>query len=138
MEQFDFTLPGLGRAPSTRPQRVGEAIKNELTLVLLQKVRDPRLQDVRVSAVTMTADLKLANIYFEIIGRTKRGDVERGLKKAKGFFRTCLARSLNLRYTPDLVLRIDCDVEERDRLEQLFAKIAHKEAKQPDSGEIRG
>ncbi len=124
---YDFTIPGLTRAPSARPRRVAEAIKNELTLVLLQKVRDPRLRDVRISAVVMSADLKLANIYFDIVGGSGRGDVEKGLKKARGFFRSCLARSLNLRYTPELVLRIDTDARERDRLEMLFARIARED-----------
>ncbi len=128
MSQFDFTLPGLGRAPSSRPQKVAEAIKNELTLVLLQKVRDPRLRDVRITTVEMTSDLKLAKIYFEITGKTKRGDVKKGLAKAKGFLRTSIARALNLRYTPDLIFRRDTEVENIERLEQLFEKIAKEES----------
>jgi len=127
MSKFDFTLPGLGRAPSSRPQKVAEAIKNELAIVLLQKVRDPRLRDVCITTVEMTSDLKLAKVYFDIPEKTNKRDVENGLKKAKGFFRSSIARALNLRYTPDLIFRRDTEHESIERLENLLEEIAHED-----------
>lgn len=126
MSQFDFSLPGLGRPPSSRPRKVAEAIKNELTLLLLHKVRDPRLREVSITRVEMTPDLKLARIYFQVTGRTGINAVEQGLKRAKGFFRSGLARGLNLKYTPDLIFRRDPEVENEERLNRLFAKIARR------------
>ncbi|NLB07290.1 MAG: ribosome-binding factor A, partial [Desulfobulbaceae bacterium] len=44
--EFDFKLPGLGRPESSRPKRVSEAVKNELSLLLLRDASDPRLTGV--------------------------------------------------------------------------------------------
>jgi ribosome-binding factor A len=121
---FDFTLPGLGKPQSSRPKRVAEAIKNELAILLLQKVRDPRLQGVSISRVEITLDLKRAKIFFVIPADREAGSVIKGLEKARGFFRSQLAVRINLRYTPELVFFQDRHAEENERLEELFHQIA--------------
>ncbi|NLX18691.1 MAG: 30S ribosome-binding factor RbfA [Desulfobulbus sp.] len=120
---LDFKLPGLGRPESSRPKRVAEAIKNELTVLLLQKVADPRLSGVRLSRVTVTADLKLAKIYFTTPVGQDSGVALKGMNRAKGFFRSHLARVLNLRYTPDLLFYYDNLNEEIGRIDDLFRQI---------------
>ena len=101
--EFDFTLPGLGRPESSRPKRVAEAIKNELSVLLIQKVRDPLLQQVSISQVEMSPDLKRAKVYYVVPQGVHAGKAGKGLERARGFFRSQLAGRLNLRYTPDLV-----------------------------------
>ncbi len=122
--EFDFTLPGLGKPKSTRPKRVAEAIKNELSIFLLREVADPRLAAISFSQVVVSPDLKQAKVYFvlPVGGDAKR--VLRALRKARGFFRSHLAKILNLRYTPDLAFYIDDINEEVDRIEMLLDEIA--------------
>ncbi|GBE13315.1 ribosome-binding factor A [bacterium BMS3Bbin14] len=121
---FDFTLPGLGRPKSTRPKRVAEAMKNELSILLLQKVRDPRLQKVSISMVEVTPDLKQAKVYFVVPDGIDAGNVRKGLEKARGFFRSQIAGLLNLRYTPELIFYYDVHHEEAERLDEIFRQIA--------------
>lgn len=130
--EFDFTLPGLGKPESSRPKRVAEAIKNELSILLLQKVRDPRLQDVSISRVEITPDLKRAKIFFVAPADRKLGNVIKGLEKARGFFRSQLAAGMNLRYTPELVFFHDRHVEETERLDELFRQIAREKKADDD------
>jgi len=130
---FDFTLPGLGKPESSRPKRVAEAIRNELTVLLLQRVRDPRLRDVTITGVDMSPDLKRAKIYFTVPPGKETGPVLKGLKNAKGFFRSQLARLMNMRYTPDLVFFLDRQNEEAERLEGLFREIADERGSDEDS-----
>lgn len=120
---FDFKLPGLGRPESSRPKRVAEAIKNELTMLLLQKVADPRLSGVSFSRVVVTPDLKQAKIYFTTPAGRDSGPALKGMHRAKGFFRSHLAKVLNLRYTPDLLFYYDDLNEEIDRIDSLFRQI---------------
>jgi len=127
---FDFTLPGLGKPESSRPKRVAEAIKNELTILLLQRVRDPRLRSVTISGVDVTPDLKRAKIYFVLPAGMDARPVLKALKSAKGFFRSQLAKLLNMRYTPELVFFQDRQNEEAEHLEGLFREIA--EERKPD------
>lgn len=120
---FDFKLPGLGRPESSRPKRVAEAIKNELSILLLQKVADPRLSAALISRVVVTPDLKQAKIYFTVPAGTPSGPTLKGMNRARGFFRSHLAKLLNLRYTPELLFFYDNLNEEVDRIETLFREI---------------
>jgi ribosome-binding factor A len=120
---FDFKLPGLGRPESSRPKRVAEAVKNELTILLLQQVADPRLTGVCISRVTVTPDLKQAKIYFTVPAGQESGPVLQGMKSAKGFFRSHLAKTVNLRYTPDLLFCFDTLNEEAVRIDTLFRQL---------------
>jgi len=121
---FDFTLPGLGKPESSRPKRVAEAIRNELSILLLQKVRDSRLREVSISRVEITPDLKRAKVYFTVPLGGAPGPAGKGLARAKGFFRSEIARRMNLRYTPDLVFFHDRHYEENEQLDQLFEQLA--------------
>lgn len=129
---FDFTLPGLGKPESSRPKRVAEAIKNELMVLLLQKARDPRLREVNITGVQMSPDLKRAKVYFVIPVGRKPAQALKGLNRAKGFFRSQIAKQMNMRYTPDLVFYHDLQNEKTERLEDLFRQIAEKRSSDED------
>ncbi|WP_051309052.1 30S ribosome-binding factor RbfA [Desulfogranum japonicum] len=120
---FDFTLPGLRRPESSRPKRVAEAIQHEFAVLLRQKVADPRLASVAVSHVTMSPDLKLAKVFFTVTEKSSVTDAKKALIKAKGFFRSHLAKALNLRYTPDIHFHYDSQSEEIERIDELFRQL---------------
>jgi ribosome-binding factor A len=131
--EFDFTLPGLGRPESSRPKRVGEAIRNELAILLLQKVQDPRLREVNISEVVVCPDLKRATIHFTLPVGSDVKKALKGLERAKGFFRSHIARCLNLRYTPELVFRYNKQNEHIQHLDELFQQIAREEKTDDES-----
>ena len=128
---FDFKLPGLGRPASSRPKRVAEAIKNELTLLLLQQAADPRLSGAAISRVDVSPDLKAAKIYITAANTDESKRTMDGIKKAKGFFRSHLAKVLNLRYTPELMFYYDNIAEEAQRVEQLLTELEHERQRGP-------
>ncbi len=121
--EFDFTLPGLGKPQSSRPQRVAEAIKNEMSVLLQREVADPRLDAISFTQVVMTPDLNLAKVFFVLPAGGDEKQALKGLKKAKGFFRSRLAKAMNLRHTPDLIFYYDHDGEKVDRIEELLLEI---------------
>lgn len=121
---FDFTLPGLGKPESSRPKRAAEAIRHELTILLRQKAGDPLLRDVNILNVVMSPDMGLAKIYFDLPAGQEPGKALKGLNRAKGFFRSHLARQLNMRYTPDLAFYHDKYAREAERLEHVFEELA--------------
>ena len=128
---FDFKLPELGRPASSRPKRVAEAIKNELTLLLLQRAADPRLSGASISRVDVSPDLKAAKIYITAASKEESKRTMDGVKKAKGFFRSHLAKVLNLRYTPELMFYYDNIAEEAQRVEQLLTELEHERQRGP-------
>ncbi len=130
--EFDFTLPGLGKPKSSRPKRVAEAIKNELSVFLLREVADPRLAAISFSQVMVSPDLKQAKVYFVLPVGGDEKEVLRALRKARGFFRSHLAKTLNLRYTPELVFYFDDINEEVNRIDMLLHEISVKRDKDDD------
>ncbi|MCI5165559.1 MAG: 30S ribosome-binding factor RbfA [Candidatus Electrothrix sp. GM3_4] len=121
--EFDFNLPGLGRPKSSRPERVAEAIHQELSILLQQKARDSRLNGVCVSKVQMSPDLKQAKVYYSLLEGNSISGARKGLERARGFLRSHIAKKMNLRHTPDLVFFLDKQHKEIERLDQLFVQI---------------
>jgi len=127
---------GLGaRAETKRSVRVAEAIRNELSMLLLLKVQDPKLAEVAVTRVQLADDLQFARVFFTVPGdKKKQVDAEEGLQRAKGFMRSSLAKILNMRYTPDLHFVYDHQVEKVGEIEKLLQEIAREREENDESG----
>ena len=115
---------GREAATSKRPKRVADMIKNEIALLLLSKVKDPRLTNVTIVTAEVTRDLRRAVVYYSVLGddTTVRKAAE-GLGHAKGFFRSHLARELGLRVTPELVFKHDLSMARQEEMERLLKEI---------------
>jgi len=114
-----------------RAIRVGDEILKCAAGILMQKVKDPRVNGITLTGAHISDDLKNAAIYFSLIGN--EDDVRRaqdGLDSAKGFIKREIGLCIKLRYVPDIVFRYDPTLETGNRLERLFQKI-----KTEDSGE---
>jgi ribosome-binding factor A len=122
------TLDSIGageKAPRKRSAKVGEAIRNELATLLISKVNDPSLQGVSISRVEAAADLSQAKIYFTVLGDNPDiKAVAAGFKRAGGFMRSHLARTLNLRFTPVLQFYHDTVMDKVVELEEILQEIA--------------
>lgn len=93
-----------------RQGRINEEIQREMTSIL-RRVKDPRVSDafISVTAADCTADLKYAKIYYSALSGDPK-EIAKGLKAATGFIRRELARSLNLRITPELSFLPDSSI----------------------------
>ena len=93
-----------------RRDRINEEIQKEMTSIL-RRVKDPRVCDafISVTAADCTADLKYAKIYYSALSGDPK-EVAQGLRAANGFIRRELARSLNLRITPELTFISDSSI----------------------------
>ena len=115
---------GLGKKTSKRPARVADAIMRELATLLLQTSHDPLLREACITRVEMTDDLQLAKVYFTCLaGAEAAPRLVKALRQAGGYMRGHLARSLNMRFTPNLQFRYDSITEEVERLERIFQDI---------------
>lgn len=119
---------GIGRdRGQKRSVRVADVIKNELSILIIQRVRDPRLRDIRISRVELSDDLRHAKIYYTSpLGSSGSEAVKTRLVKAGGFMRSHLAKVLNLRFTPELHFWYDETVEKVEKMERLLADIARE------------
>lgn len=130
------TLDSIGigeKNEQKRSSRVAEAIRNELSVLLISKVRDPRLLPVSISRVEVTDDLSLARIYFTVTGENlDKKKAVAGFEKAKGFMRSHIAKTLNLRFTPALQFSYDNMADKVAELDDIFQEIAHERKSRED------
>ena len=114
--------------PFTRADRVAGEIQKVLSDLILRKIKDPRLKMIIITGVKLTADLKLARIYYTVTGQGT--DVEActaGLNSAAGFFKRSLAKELNLRYIPALEFFHDDSFEYGDRIDRLLKSVQEED-----------
>ena len=124
------TLESLGigdKSGAKRSLRVAEAIREELATLLISKLRDPRLRTAHISRVEVSDDISVATIYYTVIGSNNEIQAAgTGFTKAKGFMRTHLAKTLNLRFTPALHFRYDKVADKVSELEDIFQEIENE------------
>jgi len=103
-------------------------VREELALLLLHGLKEPRLLDATVTRVSMTDDLKQAIIYYTVSGTEKqKKEAAKGWERAKGFIRSQLAKKLQLRYAPEPVFKYDRTMAQQERIEQLLSEIKDEE-----------
>ena len=105
-----------------RAVRLADQIKDTLAINLTTVLRDPRLQDVTVTHVNLSADLQIATIYFRTLQDDHRPTLA-ALKGAGGFLRRKLARVLDVKRVPELRFFYDTSIEHAAHIEELLAKI---------------
>ena len=94
----------------TRSDRISDQIRSEISFVLKDQVKDPRLFGLTIIKVETTKDLKKAYIYYSTytsFNQTKSEEVERGLQKAKGFIRKLLSQRLPIKRVPEICFMKD-------------------------------
>ena len=114
---------------SHRIERVNSLIRQELSELLQQQVKDPRLVNfIAVTEVITSPDFKFAKVFVsQLSDDDEKRKVLKGLESASGFFRRELARRLKLRYTPELSFHWDDSIERGDRLLRLIDGISRED-----------
>lgn len=110
-----------------RIRRFNELIRQELSTLLLRRVRDPRLSNVTITEVDVTADLRIARVYISALDDDDkvRQEILRSIQGAAGFLRRELAHILQVRHTPELDFRLDESARHGEHIDHLLEQIRH-------------
>lgn len=115
-----------------RAERVADQIRMEVADILMRKIKDPRVRNVTVTDVELTADLRIAHVFVTTMEKDQaERDMFAGLTKASGFVRAELGRRLSLRYLPEVSFKKDVSGPRGDRIMQLLEEL-QRDSKQPD------
>ncbi|GGE46191.1 ribosome-binding factor A [Pullulanibacillus camelliae] len=107
-----------------RVNRVAEQMKKELSDIISNRIKDPRVGFVTVTGVDVTGDLQQATAYITVLGSNdSESDTLKGLNKAKGFIRSEIGKRIRLRKTPELSFEIDESIEYGNRINRLLHDI---------------
>lgn len=113
-----------------RADRVSEAIKREVSVMLTQELKDPGIHFVTVTAVETSDDLRYAKIFVSILGDEKiRQESMYGLERAKGYLRGELGRRIQLRYTPEIQFHLDKSLDHAMKIKEILNQLKSQEEK---------
>src|SRR3970282_2744799 len=115
-------------------EKLQELFKEEASAILPRRLGDPRMGFVSVTEVELSADLRHAKIFVSVLGdeEAKRRTME-ALDRAAGFVRSELGRRGTLRYTPEVLFRLDESTERGTRVVALLGEGTQKEAHEQDA-----
>lgn len=115
-------------ATGKRATRVGDLILREMAFLLLEKVKDPRVQGVTLTGIRLSNDLKQAKVFYSLLGGKDEAEKAlAGLNSARGYIKKQIGTRMELRYVPDILFVYDASLEEGSHMERVFEKIAASE-----------
>jgi len=117
-------------AENRRPDRVAEAIREEVALFLAEGAKDPRISRlVTVTGVELTRDLRHAKVFVSVLGSDEeRAATLEGLANLAPHLRGQIGRALRLRLAPELAFKMDESIARAARIESLLAQIKTDDA----------
>lgn len=109
---------------SIRTERVASLIKEEIGALVLREFSGTEYGFITVTDVRMTPDLKIAKVYFSVLGTAeKQMKTMAMLEEQKQHIRGWVAHRVRLKFTPALQFYQDTTMEEVDRINRLIKKI---------------
>ncbi|MEX2182588.1 MAG: 30S ribosome-binding factor RbfA [Gemmatimonadaceae bacterium] len=123
---------------SRRPDRVGEAVREEVAAFIARDAKDPRITGlVTVTAVEMTRDLRRATVYVSVMGSdAEQAATLEGLASTAAHLRSRVGRALRLQFAPEIAFKFDESVARAARIEHLLAGL--REPPAPDADPTDG
>ena len=119
------------RGQKYRRERMGEALREEIEIILEGELGDPRIGLVNVSEVQLAEDGRSARVLVVVQGDDQEAERNlQGLLNATSFIRHQLAERLQLRHPPELFFQLDRSHEYESRIEQLLKRTNKKQARE--------
>ncbi|AFY37470.1 ribosome-binding factor A [[Leptolyngbya] sp. PCC 7376] len=126
-------------ANNRRVSKVSSLIKREISMMLMQDIKDDRVGAgmVSITDVEVSGDLQHAKVFVSIYGSEEaRTETMEGLRASQGFVRRTLGKRVRLRRSPDIHFIEDRSLEEGDRMIHLINKLEIKEPEELESEEV--
>jgi ribosome-binding factor A len=108
----------------SRQQRVAEALRKEISSIIHDEIKDPRLGFVTITRAEVTPDLRQVKVFFSVLGKEEEHKkTKEALDSALGFIRKLIASRIRLRFTPEIIFKEDRSIEYSIRIEEVLQEI---------------
>ncbi len=116
------------RKNSVKNTRINEEVLRVMAEIIRSEIKDPRIAPMTsVVSVEVAPDLKTCKARISVLGDEKaQSDTLAGLKSAEGFIRSQLAKTINLRNTPQITFIIDQSIEYGVNMSRLIDEVNRK------------
>ncbi len=115
-----------------RSQRIQELLLEEISKLVQNELKDPRIGFTTLTKVEVSDNLKHAKIFVSVMGsEQEKMDALDGLINAKGFIRNALGKNLYLRYLPELEFRRDDNADHVEKISRILNGLHSESGGQP-------
>ena len=124
------------RKNSIKNIRINSEVQRDLSNIIRTEVKDPRIHPMTsVVAVNVAPDLKSCKAYISVLGSEEAAkETLAGLKNAEGYIRRALAKSVNLRNTPEIKFILDQSIEYGVHMTRLIDEVVGEDAGEAEDG----
>lgn len=117
---------------SHRIDRVESLIKEEISVILLQRLAMENLGFITITKVKVSHDLKIAKIYISIFEKEKREHSLEKIISRSGFIRSELASRIRIKFIPELKFFLDDSLDYVEKIDGIFKQIHERDNKNND------
>lgn len=111
-----------------RANRLAETLKEEISQMIREEIKDPRLGFVTVTAVDVVEDLGHAKVYISVLGSAEEAKESLAiLNRAAGYVRGELGKRIRVRHTPEIVFKYDPSIEQGAHIAKLLKDVQAKQ-----------
>ena len=113
------------RKNSIKNTRINGEVQRVLADIIRGEIKDPRINPLTsVVAVEVAPDLKNCKAYISVLGDDESAaDTLAGLNSAKGFIKNRLAKTINLRNTPEITFVMDQSIAYGVEMSRKIAEV---------------
>ena len=128
------------RKNSVKNTRINGEVQRELAQIIRGGIKDPRIAPMTsVVAVEVAPDLKTCKAWISVLGDEKaQEDTLAGLRSAEGFIRGRLAKTINLRNTPQITFIMDQSIAYGVNMSKRIEEVVATDRKSVKADEGNG
>ncbi|HAY80093.1 MAG TPA: 30S ribosome-binding factor RbfA [Planctomycetaceae bacterium] len=109
---------------SRRVLKVAQAIREVVSMAILTDLRDPRIENVTVTFVEVSADLRHSKVHVSVMGDEKQQQLcLHGLQNSAGYLQQKVSNRIDLRYTPRLKFVLDQGVKNAIEITRILGEL---------------
>lgn len=111
-----------------RLNRINEELKRELSQIINYELKNPNVTGmISVTRAKIIPDFKYAKVYVSILNSKNTQKTMEGLKESSGFIRSQIAKTINLRITPELVFELDDSLDYGERIDSILKDLKNEQ-----------
>ena len=108
---------------SLKTEKLGSLFTREISRIILEDVKDPKIKFVTLTGCDITNDLSFAKVYFTCLDREHKEDIEKALNKASGFIEISLSKKIDIRKMPNISFHYDTSIEYGEEIEKKIEEL---------------
>jgi ribosome-binding factor A len=112
----------------SRQEKVTKALHKEISSIIHDELKDPRLGFITVTKVELSKDLRFAKVFFSVLGKEQDyKNTQKALDSAAGFIKKLVCERIDLRFAPEIIFREDHSTEYSVKIEEILNQIKEEQ-----------